>query len=132
MGRPCCVRRTMNRSPFLLVLALLALVVAAACTPAGSGSDGPASADDAVRLALGLNDRFAGIERRDPNVIGQAAWYEVAESNAGWQVQIYMGWGDCPAGCISHHTWVYEVGRAGAVELLSQEGDALANGTSIR
>lgn len=123
----------MNRSPpALLALVPLALVLLVACSPAGSASAGPAGADDAVRLALAQNERFAGIERLNPNLIGQAAWYEVADSNAGWQVQVYIGWGDCPAGCISHHTWVYEVTRAGTVELLSQEGDPLADGTSIR
>lgn len=85
-----------------------------------------------MRLVLAQNERFAGMEPRNADLIGQAAWYEVAASNAGWQVQVYIGWGDCQAGCIDHHTWVYEVTRAGAVELLSEEGDALAGESGIR
>jgi hypothetical protein len=103
--------------------ALTLLVIVAACSPAGGGSPQPTSAEDAARLVLAEDTRFTGMDARNPDLIGQSAWYEVAESNAGWQVQVYMGWGDCPAGCIDHHTWVYEVTRAGAVELISEEGD---------
>jgi hypothetical protein len=111
---------------------LIGLIALAACTPASSPSPGAGTADGAVRLVLAQNERFAGIGPKNPDLIGQAAWYEVAASNAGWQVQVSMGWGDCPAGCINHHTWVYEVTRAGAVELLSEAGDPLADETGIR
>lgn len=120
--------RTAARTAVLLV----SLFALAACSPAGSPSPGPSTADGAVRLVLAQDERFTGIGPRNPDLIGQAAWYEVAASNAGWQVQIYMGWGDCPAGCINHHTWVYEVTRAGEVEPLSEEGDPLAGETGVR
>ena len=130
----------MNRSPTRVrlpatvvgILALLGLVTLVACSAAGGGSPAPTNAEDAVRLVLAHEDRFAGIGPRDPDLIGQAAYYEVVESDAGWRVQVYMGWGDCPAGCIDHHAWTYEVTRAGEVRLLSEEGDPLAQGTGIR
>jgi hypothetical protein len=108
------------------------LIALAACSAASSPSPAPSTADDAARLALAQDARFAGIGPHNPDLIGQSAWYEVAASNAGWQVQIYLGWGDCPAGCINHHTWVYQVTRDGAVELLSEEGDPLAGETGLR
>jgi hypothetical protein len=105
----------------------------AACSPAASGSSmPPATAFDAARLALAQQPRFAGIAPIDENLIGQAAWYRVTESSDGWQVLIRIGWGDCPAGCISEHTWTYAVGRGGGVELVSDEGDALPDATGVR
>jgi hypothetical protein len=114
------------------VATAIIVLVLSACSPGSGGSPGPSSAQDAVRLVLAQNERFAGIGPHRADLIGQSAWYEVADSNAGWQVQVYLGWGDCPAGCINHHTWVYEVTRAGDVKLLSDEGDPLADATGIR
>jgi hypothetical protein len=33
-----------------------------------------------------------------------------------------IGWGDCPAGCIDEHSWVYAVAPDGSVKLQSQGG----------
>jgi hypothetical protein len=115
-------------------MALIALSVAvglAACSsaaesrPPGSGSpdSGSITEADAVRLALAEDAQFAGIGPRDSELIGQAAWYEVADTEDGWQVRIVIGWGDCPAGCINQHHWVYAVTRSGEVSLVSEEGD---------
>lgn len=128
--RPAAMRRTPIAAG--LAATLTVLVVLAACTPYGGGPPGPETADDAARLVLAADARFAGIGPQDPDLIGQAAWYEVVESNAGWQVRVRIGWGDCPAGCINEHVWVYEVTRAGAVALISEEGDPLAEETGIR
>jgi hypothetical protein len=122
------MKRSTSAQTAIFLLILVALV---ACSPAGGGSPGPSSADDAARLVLATDERFTGIEQRNSELIGQAAWYEVAASDAGWQVQVYIGWGDCPAGCINHHTRTYQVTRAGKVELLSEEGDPVA-ATGIR
>ena len=123
------------RSPIrhaALPAALLLAVALAACSPAASGSGVPTTAADAARLALAQQDRFRGIGPIDENLIGQAAWYRVAEADDGWQVLIRIGWGDCPAGCINEHTWTYAVGRDGSVELVSEEGDALPDATGVR
>jgi hypothetical protein len=124
-------------------MALIALSVAvglAACSsaaesrPPGSGSPDSRSITeaDAIRLALAEDAQFAGIGPRDPELIGQAAWYEVAYTEDGWQVRIVIGWGDCPAGCINEHAWLYAVNRAGEVELLGEEGDPMPGETGVR
>jgi hypothetical protein len=89
-------------------------------------------ASDAVRLVLAQQTRFAGIEARDANLIGQASWYEVSGADDGWQVTVRIGWGDCPAGCINEHRWTYAVARNGGVELLREEGDEVPDATGVR
>lgn len=36
-----------------------------------------------------------------------------------------LGFGDCPAGCINRHTWIFDVYRDGKVEYMGEKGDAL-------
>jgi hypothetical protein len=117
------------RTPIRHALAALFLVVGLAACAAPRPSSGPMDAADAARLALAQQPRFAGIGPLDPDMIGQAAWYEVADTADGWQVVIRIGWGDCPAGCINEHRWTYAVGRDGGVELTGQEGDPLPDAT---
>lgn len=102
-----------------------------ACGGAPAAS-GPTDAAAAARLALAQEARFAGIGPLDPNLIGQAAWYEVTETDDGWQVVIRIGWDDCPAGCINEHRWTYAVGRDASVELIQEEGDDLPDATGVR
>jgi len=111
---------------------LIVLLLLAACSSAGGGSHAPTTAADAARLALAQQARFAGIGPLDEGLIGQAAWYEVAESGDGWEVLIRIGWGDCPAGCINQHRWTYAIGRDGSVELAGEEGDTLPDATGVR
>jgi hypothetical protein len=112
------------------VLALFMLL--AACSPTPGGSGGPTDAAGAARLALAQQERFRGIGPFDQNLIGQAAWYEVAPSGEGWEVLIRIGWGDCPSGCINEHRWTYAVGRDGGVELTHEQGDALPGEGGVR
>lgn len=124
------MRRPTGRfaAPALIAFALILV----ACTPSPSPSPGPATAEEAVELVLEQEERFAGIGPLDPDLIGQAAWYEVAETNTGWQVVIRIGWGDCPAGCMNQHRWIYTVDRDGTVELMHEEGDPLLDGSGAR
>ena len=39
------------------------------------------------------------------------------------------GWGDCPAGCINKHNWVFEVSAAGVVAPAGESGDPLPGAT---
>jgi hypothetical protein len=124
-----------HRSKVLGAMALVWLLAACAAAPAGSGpvgSNGPITEADAIRLAVAQDPRFAGIGPADPDLIGQAAWYVVADADDGWQISIRIGWGDCPAGCINEHRWVYDVNRSGEVSLLSEAGDALPADTGVR
>lgn len=78
---------------------------------------------EAVALVLDQAPQFADLTPKDPNLIGQAGWYEVTDIDGGWQVVVRIGWGDCPAGCISEHIWTYEVQTDGSVRLVSEDGD---------
>jgi hypothetical protein len=118
----------MDRYRFAIGAALLlALSCAlAACAAVGPGASSSAvDADRAVALVLSQDPRFGGIEARDPQLIGQAAWYEVAAEGDGWKVTVRIGWGDCPSGCINEHTWTYSVTAQGSVALASERGDVL-------
>jgi hypothetical protein len=107
---------------------VLALSMAACLPPPGAM---PISQAEAVDLVLDENDLFAGIAPRDPELIGQAAWYEATTTNDGWQVEVRIGWGDCPAGCINEHRWIYAVSRTGDVELVDEVGDPLPAGSNV-
>jgi hypothetical protein len=111
----------MRQLPAVLTLALA--LAAAACMPAPSVT--PLTSGEAVDLVLGQNPLFAGLAPRDPELIGQAAWYEVTTTDDPWRVEIRVGWGDCPAGCISEHRWTYAVSSTGDVDLVEESGDPL-------
>ena len=124
------MRRPSGRSTALTIIG--PLLILAACSRLPGGTTAPITADEAVQLVLGQQDRFAGIESRDPNLIGQSSWYEVVEAGTGWEVVVRIGWGDCPAGCISEHRWIYAVSGEGSVTLLRDEGDELLGPTGVR
>jgi hypothetical protein len=127
----------------LIVVALAAMVVACSgasapgggstapsvaasppASPGASGSGGPVdSAEEAAARIAATDPQFEGIHPKDPNVIGQCCWWQAAPTDTGWQVAITKGWGDCPAGCINHHTWTFAVARDGTVKLLAESGD---------
>jgi hypothetical protein len=119
---------------------LLAIMVGAlgACAAGAGGSPGaslpaspPGDATAAAKLVLATNPRFAGIEQRDPALIGQASWYEVTARDGGWAVTVRIGWGDCPSGCIHQHRWTFTVSSAGAVTPTGQSGDALLQAGAV-
>jgi hypothetical protein len=124
----------MQRSRVLVtVLALAGLL--AGCSAAGGspiGSNGAITEADAIRRVLGQDARFEGIGPKNQDLVGQSAWYEVANAEDGWQISVRIGWGDCPAGCIKQHRWVYTASRVGDVSLLSEDGDALPPETGVR
>ncbi|MGP1675489.1 MAG: hypothetical protein ACTS8Z_09785 [Candidatus Limnocylindrales bacterium] len=139
--------RTIRHIAFLL--AMLAVVTAAcsgapaASSPGPSGSPPPApSADggpittpqEAIAAVVRHEPSFAGISERDPNLIGQADWYEVTQaSGVGvFIVTIRMGWGDCPAGCIDEHVWTSAIGPNGEVTLQAERGSDLPPGIGPR
>lgn len=115
--------------PRVVVLLLALGVLAVGCIPSPVGS--PITEDGAVDLVLAQDERFAGIGPRDPDLIGQAAWYEVTETEDGWEIVIRMGWGDCPAGCISEHLWIYAVSGVGDVELIDETGDPVPADSTV-
>ena len=124
---PAPAARRLRWSPVLAI----ALLVAACAAPGAASPTAPPPAStaitqgEAVARVLAQDPRFAGIGPADPDLIGQAAWYEISPTAAGWRVIVTIGWGDCPAGCINRHTWVYEVDGAGAASLVEETGDPL-------
>jgi len=100
-----------------------------------SGTKGPSpilSAGDAAAAVSAVNPLFAGIGAQDPNLIGQASWWEANPTEAAkppvpWKVTFRIGWGDCQAGCIDEHAWTYSVKPDGTVTLLSETGSPLAS-----
>jgi hypothetical protein len=123
-------------------LAIVALVVTACAGvtspsstgPAGSPGASPAAsslpaggriatAADAFAAVQSRSPWFDGIMAKDPQLIGQAAWWEAtAAADGGWAVTVDVGWGDCQAGCIDHHTWRFAVAADGSVAFVSEAG----------
>jgi hypothetical protein len=142
-SREVAVRAEMDEIqclPRMLASLVLAIVISvAACSGAGGPSvsqvaspaptaGGPVTTpEDAVARVIAKEPRFAGITKRDPDMIGQASWYEVAPASGvgAFVVTVRVGWGDCPSGCIEEHTWVYAVAPDGSVTLQSEKGDFL-------
>jgi hypothetical protein len=114
----------------VLVMAATSLLLFAACMPSPAAT--PISAEEAVALVLAQDPMFAGIEPRNPDLIGQAAWSEVTETDQGWEVVIRIGWGDCPAGCISEHRWAYAVSPTGDVTLEDESGAPVPTDSGVR
>ena len=99
---------------------------AAPASPASSSSaaGGPiTSPDEAAQLVLALDPHFTGLKPKNPDLIGGCCFYEASTTADGYQVNVELGWGDCPAGCINRHRWSYSVGRDGTTTLLSETGD---------
>jgi hypothetical protein len=111
-----------------LPVTVVAVALMTACTPAG----GPVTSEaEAVALVLDQAPQFADLAPQDPNLIGQAGWYQATEVADGWQVVVRIGWGDCPAGCISEHVWTYQVQTDGTVRLVSETGDPFPATSSL-
>lgn len=49
-------------------------------------------------------------------------------TRAGWKLELSVGWGDCPSGCISRHWIDVAVSANGEVALLGSEGAELETG----
>ncbi|MFI5254034.1 MAG: carboxypeptidase-like regulatory domain-containing protein [Candidatus Limnocylindrales bacterium] len=123
----------MKVSARIAALAASLLVLAVGCSAVGA-SPTPISEAGAVAAVLAQDARFTGIGPLQPNAIGQSAWYEVASAaDGGYGVDITIGWGDCPAGCIDHHVWHYAVSAGGVVTKTGESGAPLPDGaTGVR
>jgi hypothetical protein len=109
-------------------LAVLAAVFVAGCQLFPGLGTGPApvtTPEQAAHVVLAQDARFHDLPRHDPNLIGQGSWWDVVETGQAYEVTVEIGWGDCEAGCINRHQWLYSVGRDGTVNLLNERGDRL-------
>jgi hypothetical protein len=134
--RPCA----MTTIRMLLLSMTAAALVLTGCAGGSPASDAPSPspspspsstlvttpAQAVARVTL-AEPRLAGIAARDPNLIGQASWYEVAPASGvgAFVVAVRIGWGDCEAGCIDEHRWNYAVSPDGAISIVSQTGAAV-------
>jgi hypothetical protein len=94
--------------------------------PAASSSTGGGSVtnpDEAAQRVLALDPHFAGLQPKNPDLIGACCFYEATPTADGYQVNVELGWGDCPAGCINRHRWSYSVAPDGSTTLLSDTGE---------
>ena len=130
--------RTVLLVPFGLAVILTACSGTAPSTPPASSTQPPSASpsgpalpittpEAAMAAIVAVEPRFAGIGPKNPDLIGQSAWYEAkpASGVGAFVVNIQVGWGDCPSGCIERHDWSYAVTPDGAVTLLSEGGDAV-------
>lgn len=125
------------RHAFLALAVVLAGCSSAASAPtvapSGATASGPVAApidspEAAAAAVLAADTRFRRLGPFDPNAIGQCCGYRVTAGASGWTVTVEVGWGDCPAGCIDRHTWVFAVDRDGRVELQRESGPAVPAG----
>ena len=104
---------------------------AAPASPASSSSAGGgpvANPDEAAQRVITLDPHFTGLQPKNPDLIGGCCFYEVTTTADGFQVNVELGWGDCPAGCINRHRWSYAVARDGTTTLLSDTGEPVPSG----
>ena len=115
----------------LLATAVLALFLAATPVAAVSTSGAPVEPPieglaEAHAAVLASGAPFEGFPFHDSALIGGSAWWEAYEVDGGWTVVYSVGWGDCPAGCISTHEFVYTVDTpTGAVTYEGDTGEPL-------
>jgi hypothetical protein len=120
----------LRRFSALIALTLLLAAVSPARVSASDSIslpiDSPAEAHQAVLAAGAPFEDFVFL---DGGLIGASQYFEVKGdpgSGAAWVVVYTYGWGDCQAGCISRHTFIYLVDPVtGAATFDRQEGDAL-------
>ena len=132
--------------PLLAASALLAAAcsigggaAASGATPAAPSGPRPtatpiagdvATPEDAAALVIATDSRFAGVVKLNPNLIGASRWLESEPlAGGGFLINVTIGWGDCPAGCISRHVWTYTVTASGQLTLESEAGDPLPAGS---
>lgn len=76
-----------------------------------------------------VDQRFLGFPEQSADIIGASAWWtSEVMAGGGFRLTFTNGWGDCPAGCISKHSWTFEVTALGDVKLTGEAGDPLPGG----
>ena len=87
------------------------------------------TAEVAATLVIATDPRFAGAIRLTPELIGASRWWESSPlAGGGYTITLTLGWGDCPAGCIARHVWVFTVTGDGVVTRMGESGDPIPAG----
>lgn len=124
---------------FAVLVAVLAACGAGAAptpTPASTVEPTPtpiivrvSSPGDAAALVIATNPLFTGTAELRPDVIGASKyWKAEALPNGGYRIELTIGWGDCPSGCIERHVWTFDVDATGGVKLVGETGDPVPSG----
>lgn len=125
------------RAARVRVLCLAAAVALVGCAVGGApGSASPGlptlpaapvlSPEDAAARVIATDQRFAGAEELVPGVIGASKWWRATPIGVGgYSIAITVGSGDCPAGCITTHTWTFNVTAFGSITQTGESGDPL-------
>jgi len=83
-----------------------------------------ATPGDAAALVIATNPMFAGTMELRPDAIGASRWWTAEPlASGGYRVELTVGWGDCPAGCIERHVWTFDVDASGSLKLVSETGN---------
>ena len=84
---------------------------------------------DAAAIVIASNPQFAGTIELTSDIIGASRWWKAEPlATGGYRVELTIGWGDCPSGCINEHEWIYDVSPTGEVALLEETGDPVPAG----
>ena len=129
--------RAAGPTTLTLSLALVLAACGAASAPSPSPQPTPrptptpivaqvSTPEAAAALVIATNPIFAGALPLTPDVIGATKWWTATPiAGGGYTIELTVGWGDCPAGCIERHVWTFEVSADGALKLVSESGDAV-------
>lgn len=71
-----------------------------------------------------ISDLYTGVN----SLIGDGSDITATLQQTSVHYRFEYGWGDCPAGCISHHYWDFSVSADGEVEFLGEGGNELPDG----
>jgi hypothetical protein len=125
----------------LAVASLCVALLVAACAAPGAPRPSPAptpsfrptptpivvparTAEQAAALVIATNPLFAGARALGPEMIGASKWWKATPlAGGGYSIEVTVGSGDCPAGCINRHVWTFEVTADGQVKLVGETGD---------
>jgi hypothetical protein len=114
------------------------VLLVAACGPAATTSPTPSpsarptptpitvpvgSPEEAAAQVIATNRLFAGAIPLTPDIVGASKWWTATPlAGGGYAIELTVGWGDCPAGCIDRHVWTFEVGPDGSMKLVNESG----------
>ncbi|HEV2006754.1 MAG TPA: hypothetical protein VGQ85_09090 [Candidatus Limnocylindrales bacterium] len=122
---------TRFRALLLAVSFALAACATGGGAPSGASPGPPTlpaapvlSPEDAAARAIATDKRFAGAAELVPGVIGASKWWRATPiADGGYSIAITLGSGDCPAVCISRHTWTFTVAADGSVMKTGESDD---------
>lgn len=137
MMKPTLGHRPASRTALLAGLFCTAVLVACSGGAAPSASPPPSARPtptpiaapvttpaEAAALVIATNPLFTGAVQLSSDLIGASKWWVATPiAGGGFTISLTVGWGDCPAGCISRHVWTYEVKPGGALSLVTETGD---------